>query len=904
MIDIQQNLLTTKIYRPPLPADCVHRSDLLYLLDAGHSRPLTLISAPAGYGKSVLASNWLETSDWASVWVSLDENDNDLKQFLSYLSAAVCERFTQALKTTRSLSNAATLPETRIVSNIVSNELNAIEQPFFIVLDDYQRIHAGSLVNNVLRFLLDQPPIPLHLVLLTRRDPPLALNRLRALGQVTDIRMQDLRFSESETRDLLERGAHIRPSEESLANLDRKLEGWVAGLRLMMLALRRSPDADEFMKRFNSGTKQMQEYLISEVVAGLPKSFRLWLLRSALFDRFCGSLCQAVCIEADGAETNAITGQEFIEQLKESNLFVISLDDHGHWFRFHHLFQKLLQRELSRQVDAETIAGLHMRASHWFEENGMIDEAIKAAVNTGDSDAAANIVERQWRDEIEKFNIHTIEHWLELLGSVTARGPTLLLTEAFVCFHQYKQSRLEAILGTLAPVIEKNPDYANLMGELRCLQGIMFFRFGDVKTGRKLLQEGRSLFGTKERKGIAAMAIFHEALSLAHSGHADEALTQVEDLINNVVTDNPIYHCFLISALVIVSFFRGDLTRSVNEAIRLEDRAQSCGFKFSHSLSIYFRSCSELQRGDFEAAAQRFETFIQQRYTVPRHRAFDTMAGFALCHQLLQDERAATLAARNLRNFTRELNDAYGLEIARSCEARIQLMQGDVDRAARWAEFDSRPPEFFAMHYAMEVPAIVRSRVWVALGTKESLDRAYKLLSDIGERARHWHFTNHLIEADVLKSLALAGLGRKDEALERLAATVNLAAPGIWIRPFLETGKPMADLLMQLEGHGLATDFSRQIESEIRGWCESQASHALTESAPQVMQEAGLYETMTPRELDVLELLAQRLQNKEISDNLFVSPETIKSHLKKIYQKLGVAKRQEAVEKARQIGII
>ena len=156
----------------------------------------------------------------------------------------------------------------------------------------------------------------------------------------------------------------------------------------------------------------------------------------------------------------------------------------------------------------------------------------------------------------------------------------------------------------------------------------------------------------------------------------------------------------------------------------------------------------------------------------------------------------------------------------------------------------------------------------------------------------------------MLKSLALAGLGRKDEALERLAATVNLAAPGIWIRPFLETGKPMADLLMQLEGHGLATDFSRQLESEIRGWCESQASHALTESAPQVMQEAGLYETMTPRELDVLELLAQRLQNKEISDNLFVSPETIKSHLKKIYQKLGVAKRQEAVEKARQIGII
>jgi LuxR family maltose regulon positive regulatory protein len=211
---------------------------------------------------------------------------------------------------------------------------------------------------------------------------------------------------------------------------------------------------------------------------------------------------------------------------------------------------------------------------------------------------------------------------------------------------------------------------------------------------------------------------------------------------------------------------------------------------------------------------------------------------------------------------------------------------------------------FIELYVSLEVPAITRARIWVALGTDESLHRAYTLLQEISKRARSWHFTNQTIEADVLKSLALAGLGREDEALECLAGTIDLAAPGGWMRPFLEPGKPMADLLGHLDGHGLASDFSRQLHSAIKAWLAREASHARTASGPQVTPEAELYETLTPRELDVLELLAQRLQNKEISDKLFVSLETVKSHLKNIYQKLDVGKRREAVEKARKIGLV
>jgi LuxR family maltose regulon positive regulatory protein len=289
---------------------------------------------------------------------------------------------------------------------------------------------------------------------------------------------------------------------------------------------------------------------------------------------------------------------------------------------------------------------------------------------------------------------------------------------------------------------------------------------------------------------------------------------------------------------------------------------------------------------------------------MPRHGAFHAMAGLALCRQLLQQESTATHTAGNLRTFARELNDSNGLEIARSCEARIQLLQGDLDRAARWAGFDSKLPVFGELFNSLEVPAITWARIWIALGTNESLNRAYKHLQKIGKQARQWYFTSHIIEADVLKSLALAGLGREDQALECMADVIDIAAPGGWIRPFLEPGKPLSDLLTHLKGYGLATDFSQQLNNEIQTRPAHEASYAHAASGPQVASKAEFYETLTPRELDVLDLLAHRLQNKEISDRLFISPETVKSHLKNIYEKLAVSKRHEAVKKAKKIGII
>ncbi len=889
------------MYRPPLPADCVRRTELLHLLDDGRSRPLTLVSAPAGYGKSVLVSGWLENSDWPSVWVSLDENDSDLQRFLSYFAAAIREQFPRALETTQSLARSTNLPAPQAVTNILSNELNAIEQPFLLVLDDWHRIHAESAVCELLRTLLDHPPIPLHLVLLTRRDPPLALGRLRGLGQVTEIRMQDLRFSAAETQALLENATHIRASEDAVSNLDRELEGWVAGLRLLTLALRQTPDPDVFMRRFRGGTQQMQEYLISEVLAGLPQPHRAWLLRSALLDRFCAPLCEAVCADANAVETGLITGREFLAYLQTANLFLIPLDAYGHWFRFHHLFEGLLRTELARQFDSQKIGALHQRAGHWLEENGFVEEAVREFAKAGDLDTAAEIVDQHRLDELEKLNWFVVDRWLNVLGPTTTDRPGLRLAEAFVAVRRFDVPRLAVILEEVAPVIENNPEHAHLIGELRCLQGILHYRMGEGETGYKLLLEARDRLEVMEKRGIAGFGALHETLSLGQVGRGKEALAWNEDHANNTPTGDPIYYNLLIAGRVALSYLLGDLARSVNEATRLYRIAAVGDAEYPVSLSLIFRIASELHRGNFEAAVQLSGSVVQRRYSMPLRMAFSAMAALALCHQFLHQERSATRAVGDLLTLALEHNDPAGLATARSCEARIRLLQGDLDGAAKWAGVDDEPPTFADLFITVEVPAITRARVWIAQGTGESLDRACNMIKEASQRAQGWHVTSQRIEADVLQSLALAGLGCEDEALKHLAETLDLAAPGGWLRPFLEPGEPMADLLMRMDTRGLATDFSRQVLGEIKAWLAAKSTVADAGLAMRVTQEESLRETLTTRELDILGLLAKRLQNKEIARELSVSPETVKSHLKNLYAKLGVSSRREAAVRSKAI---
>ena len=386
-----KSIQQTKLCRPALPTDLIPRRKVLERLDAGRALPLTLVSAPAGYGKSVTIASWAECPDRSSAWLSLDDEDNELKRFVTCLAAAVQRVIPGACREVMALVAGADMPPVNIVATTLCNDLQVLDRPLILVLDDYHHIEITSPVNDLLRQMLARPPAPLHLVIITRRDPPIPLHLLRSRGQVNEIRMRDLRFDGHETRSLLERCLGASLSDDAVARAEQELEGWVAGLRLIALGMPSGADPSAVLEDLKGGVQHAQQYLIREVIARQPAGMRDWLLRSAVLDRLCGELCEAVCAAPTDDGTAPADGNRFMTALNDENLFVLPLDVEGEWSRYHPLFKDLLGAELRRVLGPEDIAALHARASAWFESRDMPDEAAEHAAAAGDVDRANHV---------------------------------------------------------------------------------------------------------------------------------------------------------------------------------------------------------------------------------------------------------------------------------------------------------------------------------------------------------------------------------------------------------------------------------------------------------------------------------------------------------------------------------
>ena len=375
----QRTNFTHQAHRPPAPRDYLHRPRLLEYLDQHRKQPLTLVSAPAGYGKSTLVSCWLDSCDSPSAWLSLDENDNDLRQFLSYFIAAVETIFPNAVSATNTLVDAPTLPPISTLVGSLANELDTIETDFILVLDDNHYLVEKS-IHHFLNDLLRHPPRPMHLVLIGRRDPMLNIATLRARSQLAEIRIQDLRFTAGETATYLQQISKKQIDEDLAAAWSEKAEGWVTGLRLAALSFQHRADFKTKLPELQGSTQYVTEYLFNEILSHQPPGIQDCLLKSSILDRFCAPLCDAI-FSADVEPGNAQNGaRQFIALLKNENLFLISLDAEDQWFRYHHLFKDLLNRQLRRHYPPNDIKMLHSQASEWFESKGLFTESIKHAL--------------------------------------------------------------------------------------------------------------------------------------------------------------------------------------------------------------------------------------------------------------------------------------------------------------------------------------------------------------------------------------------------------------------------------------------------------------------------------------------------------------------------------------------
>ena len=662
------------------------------------------------------------------------------------------------------------------------------------------------------------------------------------------------------------------------------------------------------MRSLTGSIQLTDQYLVQEVLGHRSPQMQEWLLRTSVLDRFCPALCEAVCASAT-PEPEDLDGRQFIEALLRVNLFTLSLDSQGEWYRYHHLFQQSLHEGLKRRVCSDEIAALHVRASEWLESREMFTEAIEHAIKGGDIDRAASIIQRHRHSEQKAERWHTVERWLaKLPAEVRHERPDLLLAEAAIAQIRFRLDRIPALLEQAELRLDDSAD-PSLLGELDSYRG--FFRFwqGDSRGSIRLLERALSQLPDSHAH-IVSNTVLMLALARHLEGQTEIAIDWVTKRIHAADPSENLLLSYLIGAIVFIRLLAGELHEAKVQAARMKgvasERVPNC-----HAWVCYFEAYIEFHSHNPDRALELFAQAAEERYFMDTPAVIDSMAGQALAEQLLGRSAEATEACDRLRAAALEMHVPEFLAIADSCQARLSLLQGDLERAADWAQSVRAAPNIAQLFLWMEVLSITKARVLIAAGTERSLDEASELLADIRSLSQANHFTNAVIEVAVLQALALEKRGRAEKALEALEEAVELATPGGWVRPFVEAGPTMAEMLERLDEQEESAGFVQRVLTAFAATgapapppapLEEPSTTATAAAAPAPTPKAP--DDLTDRELDVLELLAQRLQNKEIATQLSISTHTVNYHLKHIYDKLGAQSRRQAVHQALERGVL
>jgi LuxR family maltose regulon positive regulatory protein len=896
-------LIRTKLHRPPMTKDHLRRERLLDRLEKNRQRPLTLVSAPAGYGKSTLLSCWLESCDVPSAWISLDNNDNDLRVFLAYLLAAVQTQFPAAGQKTGALLNSSKLPPLSVMAHSLINELDQIDRSFLLVLDDYHVI-SDQAAQGLIAELLQHPPGPLHLVLSSRVDPMLPLARFRARGQMTEIRARDLRFSREETKIFLDLLMGVPVDGNTAAVLEQKNEGWVTGLRLSGLFLRRRPDLNRVMENLPTEPRYVLDYLLSEVLSNQSEEIREYLLATAILDRFCATLCDAVCVPESRTLACKMGGQQFIEWLEKSDLFVIPLDEQGRWFRYHHLFQKLLQHQLKHRFDTDEIGALQRLASRWFAENNLIDEALQYALAAGDVSAAVELVEQNRHAPLNEDKWYVLEKWLaQLPDDIVQQRPALLMAKAWVLNFQFALWAIPPLLNAIKTLLgEESKEFPG--AEMDLFHGIFLFWEGQGELATELL--GRAL----EQIPAANMGVRNEAeIYFAGSSQiAGRGKRTVQTYRRKFYHETPegTRKMRLLGSIIFIHLLSGELVEAEEATRQLKDMATRTPNIYIEAWSSYLQGIIHYHWNHLETAAHHFSRTLESRFALDVGSDIDSYAGLILSYQAMQQPDKAREAMARMMEFAQEAGNPAGLPLARSTRARLWLLQGDLESAVRWLETTDFSSDTGTLLFWLEVPRITRCRVLIAGGSEAGLGEATEKLRELLQFSQATHNTPQMIEILILQSMACLKQGQTDEALALLEQAITSARPGGYIRPFVNPGEPMADLLRRLLQQGKAVDYIGRILTafDVNESAGGQVGPSPdSEQQPWVRNQA-LDRPLTNRELEILSYLGQGLRNKEIAAKLFVSPETVKKHASNICRKLNAHNRQQAVAQAHRLGIL
>lgn len=895
--------IQTKLYRPPVAANLIKRPRLTNLLDRDLHLPLTLVSAPAGSGKTILLSDWLDECPCPSAWLSLDEGDSDLATFLSYFVAAIRSIVPDACRQSVAVLEQSELPPVQVLSGLLSNEIEALRhdgslapgEHIVLVLDDYHLIR-GQAINDLLVELLRRPLPALRLVIATRSDPALPLANMRARGQVLDIRRQDLRFTSEETWAYLQQALPSPISEEAATSLAEATEGWIAGLHLVALTLRHTSDPTALLSDLSGANRYIMDYLADEVLSRQPADIQDFLLKTSILNRLSGSLCEAVT----GPDDPAYDGQAYLERLQRDNLFIVALDQKRQWFRYHSLFQLFLRSRLEKQASPAEITNLQVRASTWFAESGRVEEAIHHALAAGDEALAVRIVETHRHATMNQERWQQLERWLRLFPrTLVDERPELLLLEAWILQRQWRFADLPPFLNRIESLLQSRPPpepgATRLQAEVDTLRAMVSYFLLD---GEQALLLARRALQTlpMEASSARGLAWMYHVGGLQARGDLSAAHNVVHEALKEDRLHGNSFPAHILIALCVLNWMSADLpdlSRVANHFLRLStERNLAQSIAWAH----YFEGCAAYHWNELARAESNFAAVMEQRYIAHSLPFSQSAYGLASTYLAQGNGEQARGVIESVLAYGMEMENTRVLADAQAFQAWLGLKLGHRAAAQHWADSVDRHVPLVPMT-TFYVPMFSLAQILLDRRTPASLAEASELLAHLRAFVERFHNTRFKIETLALQALLDDARGHEAAALAALQQAIALAEPGGVLRAFVDMGPRMAHLLARLSGQGAASSFIAQI-------LQAFPPSALGEPRPPHPTQASLVEPLTDRELEVLALLARRLSAKEIARRLVISDRTVKRHTANIYQKLGVHGRREAAAQAAALGLL
>ncbi len=900
-------ILATKLYIPPPRAKAVSRPRLIEQLNAGlrSGRKLSLVSASAGFGKTTLVSEWVAQSGLPVAWLSLDEGDNDPVRFISYLIAAL-----QSIKSGIGESLLAALqshqpPSTEAILTALLNEIADSLNDFLFVLDDYHVIDSKP-VDEALSFLVEHQPLQMRLVIATREDPSLPLARLRVRSQLIEIRVTDLRFTPAEAAEFLNHMMGLNLSERDIAALESRTEGWIAGLQLAALSMQghASRDSASFIKSFTGSHRFVLDYLIEEVLGQQSEKIQIFLLRTSILDQMCGSLCDAVLLDP------ATSGREILEQLERANLFIVPLDNERRWYRYHHLFGDLLRQRLGQPQE---LAQYHQRASEWYEANNDLPKAFHHALAANDFERAAHLAENAWQGMERNFQTLAWLGWVKKLPDAAIFSRPWLCVEVGWAYSDVGELEpSETFLQNAERALAGKTDQE----EFKSIPGVIaLIRAGNAQINGDLAETVRyaelSVRLAPENDSLTrAQAAITLGFTRWATGDVEASLHAMQTWVDDMQKlGNQMYvlaSAFVVADMQVILGRLGEAEKTLHRTIR---KAEAFGHEAEAITAHQHLGLAMIahERGDDIVATQRLQTAAElgQRSTL-----IDWAHRWNLAQaRLKESDGELDSALRCLDDAERDYikNPIPIMQPIAAHKARVHLRQGRLDKAQAWVRERKLSVQDEASYLGeYEHLTLVRTRL---------AERSFEGVNDLLERllalAESQKRMGSVIEILLTQALVHQAQGNHSESLAALERTLTLTEPEGYIRVYVDEGKPMQLLIsdFQLKNpnrahplHGYVDRILNFFPQQVEDTTKSKVVNPKHLHLAQV-QVSEIADPLSERELEVLQLLRSELSGPEIAERLIVSLNTLRTHTKNIFNKLGVTSRRAAVRRAEELDL-